>query len=86
MCLISDHEGSQNFKGDSRGRPGTALLCLGAGMQPSLSRMLCKGHLGFGKGRWIEIEDIKEDLRRAIQSAAEKRKDLEGLTLLGGAL
>ena len=31
-----------------------------------------------------EIEDIKEDLRRAIQSAAEKRKDLEGLTLLGG--
>ena len=36
------------------------------------------------KGRWIEIEDIKEDLRRAIQSAAEKRKDLEGLTLLGG--
>ena len=36
------------------------------------------------KGRWIEIEDIKEDLRRAIQSAAEKGKDLEGLTLLGG--
>ena len=36
------------------------------------------------KGRWIEIEDIKEDLRRAIQSAAEKGKDLEGLTLLVG--
>lgn len=36
------------------------------------------------KGQWIEIEDMKEDLCRAIQSAAKKGKRLEGLTLLGG--
>lgn len=36
------------------------------------------------EGQWIEIEELKEDLRRAIESAEQKGKKLEGLTLLGG--
>ena len=81
MCLISDHEDSQNFKGDSRGRPGTALLCLGAGMQPSLSRMLCKGHLGFGKR---PVDRDRRHKRRSAPGHSECSGKEEGLTLLGG--